>query len=154
MAGRGRVGAVIWGLALVMGPALPAAAPCGGLDRAALARGVPAEATPAGQCVAQAAGRGDGLAALALGDFYRQNAGLAPRIDAHGRAMAWYRLAARLGRPEANLSLMQALDRDPARQMPDRALAYGIAASQAGVRFQEALDPSQGVRFYRASLGN
>jgi len=103
------------------------------LEAAGPQEGVPVEATPAGRCLAEEAARGNGMAALRLGDFYRLYGARNPGLDGFGRQIAWYRRAATLNVPVANLRLMQALDRDFTRQMPDRALTYGIVAVRAGI---------------------
>lgn len=111
-----------------------AEAGCDSLPDRAGAMGKPLELGPAGQCLVKAAGRGNGLAALRLGDFYRDHAEAAAGLDTFGREVEWYRRALALGVPQANVRLMQVLDRDLERQMPDRALAHGIRAVQLGSR--------------------
>ncbi len=93
----------------------------------ALARGEPAEASPAGACLKRQADAGDAKAALTLGDAYFRADGNpeAPRaLDLHGRAVRWYRQAARQGWGLAELRLAQALDTDHDIQIPGSSLAY------------------------------
>ncbi len=107
---------------------------CSPLGPDAVAPGIPVEASAAGRCLMAAAGRGNGVAALQLGHFYRDYAAAVSGLDTFGREVEWYRRALALGVPQANVHLMQALDRYPARQMPDRALAHGIRAVELGNR--------------------
>jgi hypothetical protein len=99
---------------------------------------MPIEETPAGHCWAAEAGKGNSAAAMQLASAYDRvtNAGEAAQVDVFGREVEWYRRAASLGVPLANLKLMQILDRDPTRQMPDGVLNYAVLATQAG--FPEA----------------
>ena len=104
---------------------------------AALARGEPAESTPAGACLAAAAGHGSTAAALRLANAY-QSEMVAPRtvaalgLDLFGRHIAWLNLAAQQGDTPSQLLLARETDSLPYTKMPDMTLAWYQTAAKNG----------------------